>query len=227
MSGRRRIGPVLLASAVGIAILCGLGTWQLRRLAWKEGLIAELEARMAAAPVPLSQALERMHAGEDVEYLKVSATGTVDTGHVLFKQISYKSGPGWEALAPFRSNDGLNVLVDLGGTADRGQAAQPMTELTGVLRLHGFGRGIFDSDNDAAGNMWFWWDVPAMEKAAQMPADAPHVVVQALANTSGFDAAEPKVELRNNHLGYAITWFGLALALAGVTLAFVLKKPDP
>ncbi len=227
MSGKRRIGPVLLASAVGIALLCGLGTWQLKRLAWKEGLIAELEARMAAAPVPLSQALERMHAGEDVEYLKVTAAGALDTSHVLFKQISYKGGPGWEALAPFRGDGGETVLVDLGGTADRGQAAQALTELTGVLRLHGFGRGIFDSDNDAVGNMWFWWDVPAMEKAAQMPTDAPRVVVQALENTSGFDAAEPKVELRNNHLGYAITWFGLALALAGVTLAFVLKKPDP
>ncbi len=227
MSGKRRIGSVLVASAVGIAILCSLGTWQLKRLAWKEGLIAELEARMAAAPVPLADALKRLQAGEDIEYLKVSAMGTLDTNHVLFKQISYKGGPGWEALAPFRSADGSTVLADLGGTADRAQSTQPVTELTGVLRLHGFGRGIFDSDNDEATNMWFWWDLPAMEKAAQMPADAPRVVMQALENTSGFDATEPKVELRNNHLGYAITWFGLAMALAGVTLAFVLKKPDP
>jgi surfeit locus 1 family protein len=227
LNGARRIASVLLASAVGIAILCGLGIWQVRRLAWKEGLIAALEARMAAAPVPLADALKRLQAGEDVEYLKVTATGTLDTAHVLYKQIPFKGLPGWEALAPFHSSDGQTVLVDLGGSFDRNQPAQPVTQLTGVLRLHGFGRGIFDSDNDATGNMWFWWDVPAMEKAAAMPADAPHVVVQALGNDSGFEAAEPKVELRNNHLGYAITWFGLALALAGVTLAFVLKKPDP
>lgn len=217
---------MLVAAAAGLIILCGLGTWQVKRLAWKEGLIATLEARMAQAPIPLAEALKRVQAGEDVEYLKVSARGQLDTSHVLLKQTTFKTTAGWEGLAPFRADDGSEVLVDLGAASSRDLAVQPVTEITGTLRLHNLGKGIFDPANNAASNEWFWWDVPAMQKAAGMKDGAAWVILQAEDNSSGFTASTPKVELRNNHLGYAITWFGLAAALVGVTAAFVLRKPD-
>jgi len=223
---KRRIWPVLLASAIGLAILCGLGIWQLKRLAWKEGLIAALEARMAQAPVPLAEALKRVQAGEDVEYLKVAAKGQLDTAHVILKQTTFKSTAGWEGLAPFRADDGSEVLVDLGAAASHDTEAKPVTEISGVLRLHNLGQGIFDPPNNIRDNEWFWWDVPAMQKEAGMKTGDALVILQAADNASGFTAAAPKVELRNNHLGYAITWFGLAAALVGVTVAFVLRKAD-
>jgi surfeit locus 1 family protein len=213
---------VLVASGLGILVLCGLGTWQVERLAQKQALIATLQQRMATEPMPLAEALKR----PDAEYLKVKATGSLDVTHVLYKQTIFHGLGGWEAIAPFKADDGVEVLVDLGGAPSQGMKSKPLTEVTGILRLHNKGRGYFDNDNSPAQNQWFWWDLPAMQKAAGLAPDAPRVIVQALANDSGFEAAEPKVELTNNHLGYAITWFGLAMALAGVTLAFVLKKPD-
>ena len=222
----RRNISVLIFAAIGLVILCGLGVWQVKRLAWKEGLIATLEHRMAQDPVPLAEALARAKAGEDVEYLKVVARGQLDTAHVLLKQTTFQSTAGWEGLAAFRAEDGSEVLVDLGAAPVRDVGVQPVSEISGIVRLHNLGHGYFDPANNVASNEWFWWDLPAMQKAAGMKEGDTPVILQALDNGSGFAAAAPKVELHNNHLGYAITWFGLAAALAGVTAAFVLRKAD-
>ena len=215
---------MLLAAGLVFIILCSLGTWQLKRLAWKEGLIATLTARMVDDPIPLADALKRFAAGEDVEYLKVFAKGTLDVAHPLYKQTVFYGLAGWEGLAPFQTEDGQQVLVDLGGTDLHGLVPKPVPDLLGVIRLHHLGRGYFDAPNNPQGNEWFWWDVPAMQKAASMKVGAVPIILQALGNESGFQAAPSKVELHNNHLGYAITWFGLAAALVGVTAAFVFQR---
>lgn len=217
----RRAWPVLLATVLGLAILCSLGFWQVQRLGQKQALIATLQARMDENPVPLADALKRVSAGEDIEYLKVTADGAVDLSHILKKQSSFKGMPAWQAIAPFKALDGSTVLVDL-GVATAEPAA--INKLVGVLRLHNKGKGYFDNDNNASTNEWFWWDVPAMQKAAGI--SGPLVIVQSLQSGQGFEATEPKVELANNHLGYAITWFGLALALLGVSGVFMVRKPD-
>jgi len=226
LSGKRRLWPVLLASGIGIAILCGLGSWQVRRLSWKEGLIATLTDRMAQDPVELADALKMLADHKEVEYLKVFAAGELDPARTLYKQTVFYGQGGWEGLAPYRLADGTEVLIDLGATDEHGLVPKPVPELLGIIRLHNQGKGIFDNSNDPVGNQWFWWDIPAMQKAAGMKEGAAPIIVQSLGNESGFQAAPPKVELHNNHLGYAITWFGLALALAGVATAFMLKKPD-
>ena len=226
MSSKPRLWLVLLATLLGLGILCGLGTWQLKRLAWKNALIATLTDRMEQDPVPLAEALKRLSEHQDIEYLKVYATGELDAAHPLYKQTVFYGQGGWEGLAPYRSADGTEVLVDLGATDEYGLVPKPVPELQGVIRMHNQGRGFFDNANSPENNMWFWWDLPAMQKAAGMKEAAAPIILQALANESGFQPSPPKVELHNNHLGYAITWFGLALALAGVTTAFVLKKPD-
>jgi surfeit locus 1 family protein len=226
MSGARRLWPILLASGIGIAVLCGLGSWQLRRLAWKNDLIATLNERMAQEPVDLADALKLMRENKDIEYLKVFVAGALDASHTLYKQTTFYGEAGWDGLVPYRLADGTEVLVDLGATDEYGLVPKPVPEFQGVIRLHDQGRGYFDNANDAAGNVWFWWDIPAMQKAAGMKEGALPFILQAMGNESGFQANPPKVELHNNHLGYAVTWFGLALALAGVATAFVLKKPD-
>ena len=223
MGDKPRLWPVLLASGLGLVVLCSLGTWQLKRLAWKEGLIATLTARMVDDAVPLADALKRFTAGEDVEYLKVTAKGVLDIAHPLYKQTVFYETAGWEGLAPFQSVDGPQVLVDLGGTDQHGFVANQVPEVLGVIRLHHLGRGYFDPTNNVEKNEWFWWDLPAMQKAAAMKDGSPLIILQALGNESGFQASPAKVELNNNHLGYAITWFGMAAALVGVTAAFVFQ----
>jgi surfeit locus 1 family protein len=221
----KRLWPLLLATALGLIILCSLGTWQIIRLAEKTKLIAQLEARMDAPPITLADAVTRQAKGEDIEYMLVKVEGRIDPAHVIAKITSVDGKPGWEIIVPFISEDGIFVLLDSGPSATK-QIAEANVfgpQVDGIVRLHKKGRGIFDNDNDEADNTWYWWDLPAMQAAAQAPQDvkiAPFVLQKAKYTyglTTVVHDHPAQVELSNNHLGYAITWFGLAAALLTVT----------
>ncbi len=232
----KRLLPLLFSAAIGIIILCGLGTWQVYRLDEKTKMIAALEARMKSEPITLAAALEKQSKGEDIEYLKVATEGLSEPAHALAKISSFDGKPSWEIIEPFTSTDGIFVLVDAGASSEKPLAtASAKTEkITGVVRVHHKGRGYFDNDNDEANNTWYWWDLPAMQAAAGAPADAKVApfILQKLPegeNPTAPFAQKPTVELSNNHLGYAITWFGLAAALLAVTGFFaksLVKKTD-
>jgi surfeit locus 1 family protein len=139
-------------------------------------------------------------------------------------------GPGWTIIAPAVTRDGKTLLVDLGQVPDQKLAEVSMpeaeTEIIGIVRLHNGGKAYFDPPNDPSGNLWYWWDRPAMLAAAgAVDGAASHpFVVQRIPQPSdqGFPRpAEPKANLRNNHLGYAITWFGLAAVLVVMTAIYV------
>ena len=224
-----RIWPILLASTIGIMILLSLGIWQVQRLTWKEGLIAELDNRLKAEPISLQQAMEKKAAGQDLEYVKVKLTGQID-GKVLRKVSSINGEPGWEILSPFKTDDGQLVLIDLGAIAEN-QTFNPDTTVksfNAIIRVHNKGAGFFDADNDPVQNIWYWWDLPEMMATAFTKSDGvpASFILQKLpsANDHNIPLSEaPKVELTNNHLGYAITWFGLAAALAGVAGFYVFS----
>ena len=228
-----RIWPILVASAIGILILLGLGAWQVQRLGQKTALIASLEQRMGSEPIALAEAMTKRGQGENIEYLKIKLTGQFDPANYFRKVTSFNGDPGWEIIAPFKIEDGRFVLVDLGAIAEN----QPLKlddapqSIQGLIRFHNKGRGYFDNDNDAIGNIWYWWDAPAMLatlKTVDVSRVAPFIL-QKLPNNNEREvplAEMPKVELANNHLGYAITWFGLAAALAAVagSYMFSLRK---
>jgi len=232
----KRLLPLLLTAAIGVSILCGLGIWQVYRLDEKTKMIAALEERMQSEPITLAAALEKQSKGDDIEYLKVATDGRSDHAHALSKISTYNGKPGWQIIVPFTSTDGIFVLVDAGASPDKQVATVPANneKITGVVRVHHKGRGYFDNDNDEASNTWYWWDLPAMQAAAGAPAEAKIApfVLQKLPegeNQTGPFAQKPAVELSNNHLGYAITWFGLAAALLAVTGFFawsLVKKTD-
>ena len=231
---KRRIWPALLAAGIGFCILCGLGVWQVKRLAWKEALIAEIDARMKADPVSLKDALS---APSSNEYLHITTTGRFLSGQPLRRMAVSNGGPGYELLHPFVSADGVFLLVDRGTISidDSDPSITPPNNkdvtISGLLRLHNKGRGYFDGDNDIKGNLWIWWDIPAMLAAGHPPEDAEQApfILQLLPSPDLPPkplVPAPKIELSNNHLGYAITWFGLAAALLGVTGFFVARPRE-
>ena len=222
---RKGSGPVLISAALGIALLCGLGVWQVKRLAWKNALIAQLEERLTAKPIALADALVRLKAGEDVEYLRVVVDAPSAPRKVLLKQTVLNSEAAWEGIAGIRTSDGNEVLVDLGASVEGASEVTGSTQFEALLRRHGLGRGYFDPENNISANRFFWWDLAAMQKALALN-NSPAVVLQLVGaqENSRFIPAEPKVELNNNHLGYALTWFGLAAALAGVAGVFVFGR---
>jgi surfeit locus 1 family protein len=236
-----KVWQILIASVLGVALLIGLGVWQLQRLQWKEGLIAERDSRLAAAPVTLDQALQDFDADRSVEFLKVEATGTFQNDAELFYLTTDGGVPGFEVVTPLTSRDGIAILTDRGFIPEtlKDPAKRPESRptgevtVTGVLRRHVQSRGPFTPDNDPQSNLWYWWDIPAMLAVAHIGDDermAPFVLHllpgegKGLPRPVALDAG-----LTNNHLQYALTWFALALLLivmSGLLIRQTLRKQD-
>jgi surfeit locus 1 family protein len=233
------IWPTAL-SLVGVAVLIGLGTWQLQRKQWKDGLIAKIAERVAAAPMPLSRALEIANAGGDVEYLHVAARGRFHHDKERYLYAPAKSGLGWHVYTPLELAPSRIVWVNRGFVPDDKKDPQRRTagqvagevEVQGLVRAPAH-RGPFTPDNDAARNLWYWPDVGAMTASAFAGATA-----EAASFTIDADAAPAtpgglpqggvtRIDLPNRHLEYALTWYGLALTLIGVYAAFAASRLRP
>jgi surfeit locus 1 family protein len=228
MTLRHIVVPVLIG-VVGVAILLALGFWQVQRLAWKEGLIAEIEARLAAEPVPLPDAPEP---GRD-RLLRVEATGQIGTDelHVLTSLDPW--GAGYRVVSPMVLADGRRIMVDLGYVhqdlkepAARPRPATPdpgrvPDQVTGLLHWPAEVDG-FTPEPALDRNIWFARDVPRM--AAALGAEPVLLVAETHPWTEWPRPAPPGTNIPNRHLEYAVTWFGLAAVWAGMTVFWVRQQ---
>ena len=232
---QRRALLSLLAFAA-FALLVTLGVWQLNRLAWRRDLLARIEALNSAPGLPLEEALERAHAGEDVEWLRVvgDCPGLDQAPYVKLFTVRERVA-GFRAISLCRVTNGPygSVLVDRGFVAEAeaarlsGPGAERGEHRAVVGLLHEPSPPTFVTPkNRPAENRWFSRDVAAMGQALGARSPAPLVLMLESPPPVGFGpvpAALP-VQISNRHLGYAITWFGLALALAGVYVAFLMRN---
>lgn len=229
--GRRPSWPVLAAAALLFGCLVALGTWQLERLAWKEALIATIEARIHAAPAPLAEVERAFAETGDVEYRPVSAKGTFLHGSERHFFATWRGAAGYYVYTPLALADGRLVFVNRGfvpfdrkdpATRAAGQLAGPQTVLGLARGPLGAKPSSLLPDNDPAANIFYWKDLAAMKATAGLPAGAgiiPFFIDAAAepANPGGLPiGGVTLVELPNSHLQYALTWYGLAAALAGV-----------
>lgn len=220
---------------VSVPILLGLGAWQWERMQWKDDLIERIESRLAAAPTPVSAAADLP--GE--EFVRVRLEGGFDPGHTFWLGGRTDAGrAGWHVVAPFLLSRGGWVIVDRGWVPmtarDRAGslAPPPPGAVEGVVRLPPEGNA-FTPDNDAAGNAWFRIDPAAMGRAAGLgPEGATGVYVAAAGTLRDSAPGAPlasgdRFALPRNHFQYAMTWFGLALTLIGVYIAYGLRRDPP
>ena len=226
-----------LVTLVSLAILISLGMWQLQRKAWKEGLIATLNGQMDASPAPLPPASQWPALNRDnSEFRRVSLRANVIANA---KPVYLYTGasalradvkqPGYFVFAPARLPDGQVVVVNRGYVPidrkpEAGSAAGDV-DLTGYVRWPET-PGSFVSEHDANGDIWFVRDPAAMATFRGWGTVAPFYIDQeAPAPPEGFPKPGPlAVKLRNDHLGYAITWFGLAASLIAVFIAWALRE---
>lgn len=201
------IGPVLMG-VVGTAVLLTLGAWQMQRLAWKEALIAELDARLAADPVPLPTAPDPVRD----QFLRVEVDGTLAEGVAYVLTTRRPQGPGFRIIAPVEVAD-RKVLADFGYVpeAEKATALPPPgteTRVTGALYWPE-SRDIFTPEPDLAQNLWFIRDTGSMAKAL----GTEPVLIIAERHSLGQRPLAERIahDLPNNHLGYALTWFSLAV----------------
>jgi surfeit locus 1 family protein len=223
-------------SAAALALLIGLGLWQMQRLEWKQGLIAQIEARTHAEPVTLKEAVARARAGEDVSYLRVRVEGRFDNGKERYLYAVSDGPPGWHVITPLETPEGEAVLVDRGfvPNAFKEPSSRAQGEINDALAVTGLARtpdtqGLFIPDNEPAENRWFWRDLGAMSKS-MFPEGAPDIAPFILeAERSDIPGGWPlggqtRLDLPNNHLQYALTWFLLALCLVVIYVIYVRSR---
>ncbi|WP_212524523.1 SURF1 family protein [Actibacterium sp. MT2.3-13A] len=210
---KRMILP-LIFGVVGAAILLSLGTWQLRRLAWKEGVLAEIEARIHDSPVALPAAPDP----ETDRFLPVQAAGRFTGEQVRVLASVKRVGAGHRLIAAFET-DGRRVLVDRGFLPlQSGSEALPEGTLTLTGNLHWPDEvDSFTPGPEPDQNLWFARDVPAL--AGHMGTEPVLIVAREVSGQGGAVAPLPvdTSGIPNDHLGYAVTWFGLAIVWLGMT----------
>lgn len=215
-----RVLTVVLFGLVGTAILVSLGVWQLQRLAWKQAVLAEIDARIAAEPVGLPEAVQ----AERDRYLPVEFTGRFVADPVRVLVSLRGSGPGYRLITPFET-EGRLVLVDRGFLAESAGPVQiPSGEITVTGNLHWPDEvDGFTPAPDIPRNLWFARDVPTL--AAHLGTEEVFIVARELSVDDCPVTPLPVSSegVPNNHLGYAIQWFGLALVWLGMT-AFLLWR---
>lgn len=220
-----------IACAILFAILCWLGFWQLERLQWKLALIAQVNGNMAAAPVSLDDVLAMNQ--DAAQYRHVTLHGRFDHAREAYVFTTDAGAAVYHVLTPFTADGGRVLIVDRGEVpkdkldpASRAQGnVQGETQVTGVWRTPD-APGNFTPPPDAARRIWYARDLAGMAAAYGLELAAPVVIeADATPNPGGWpQGGKTVVSFRNQHLGYAITWFGVAIVLLGVWLAYHISR---
>jgi surfeit locus 1 family protein len=241
VSGKRGgiLEPTIFA-LVGVAILSGLGMWQLDRKVWKENLIAAMTERLAHKPVNLpprdrwahlqQEREEFARIGFPAEFLRGEEALVYSAGSPFRPDVK---GPGYWVFSPARLAGGSLVIVNRGfvplerkdpaGRIDG--APRGSVDVVGIIRWPET-RDMFTPADEPQNNVWYLRDVPAIAAAKKWATAAPfYIDMESPVPPGGLPlSGKLQANLPDNHLQYAITWFGLALALAGVYLVWLVRR---
>ena len=216
---KRYLFPLILG-IVGCAILINLGLWQLRRMEWKETMLARIEDRIAAPAVPLPETVD-----PSMKYMPVEVSGTTTGDEIDVLSGTKEQGGGYQIVSRFVTDDGRAILLDRGFVPQQDRHAE-----RGPTRLSV--RGNLHWPDEKAGStpapnldetIWFARDVPAMAKHL----DTEPILVVASAVEGDAQGVQPipvAVEgIPNNHLSYALQWFMIAAVWAGMTVGLIWR----
>lgn len=229
---------ILSILALGaFAILMGLGSWQVQRLEWKNNLIGAIDTRLAMPPVPLDEAVAAQLPIADQEYRPVTLSGTFQHQWERHFFATHKGATGYFVYTPLLRAAGDYVWVNRGFVPYELKDATKRAEgqVTGPVEINGLLREAIAQkpsslvpDNDLTKNIFYWKDIRGMSELSGMPADANvlglFVDADDAPNPGGLPVGGVTlIDQPNNHLQYAITWYGIAAGLVGVYLAWILR----
>ena len=230
---RPKLSRTIAALAV-MAILLGLGFWQLDRLGQKRDLILKIAERAISEPVPAPGFSEP---GDiDFEFRRATATGTFRHDlEIAIYAIGPGGAPGYRIYTPLERNSGGVILVNRGwvptalkGRALRAEGLPPgVVTVVGILR-HPGAKARFTPENQPQTNAWFWLDLDLAADARGLE-NLAYYFIEAAADPDSPGpprGATSAPYIANNHLGYMLTWFSLALALAVIFAIFHRRKDD-
>ena len=222
-----------VAVVVSMAIMIGLGVWQIQRMHWKEGVLAHVAALKSAPPVAAAPLLA---SNEDLDFrrVEIDCPGLAAAPFVeLFGVREGEAGSRLVSACAVTAGPYRSVLVDRGfviGTVSARPSVNPADttplHLIGVLRTPEHGNW-FSPANDPAKRNFYIRDVAEMARVLGAPAPAPVFLLTETATNPDWQALVPAPlpeDIPNNHLQYVLTWFGLAAALAGVYAAVLWRR---
>jgi surfeit locus 1 family protein len=225
---RPRLVPTLF-TVPGVLILLGLGIWQVQRLQWKEGLIAQRDAAVVAPPIAPPRTVAE---ARGLEFHHVVADGMFENDKELFLAAASDSGEsGYQVMTPLVMSDGRTMFVNRGfiPLELKDKAKRAAGELSGTVHVAGLLRvppvekpSFFLPDNRPDLNLWFWVDLPAMARQTGSTDPMPfYVDADKTPNPGGWPkGGVTRLDLPNDHLQYAITWFSLAVALVVIYVLY-------
>ncbi|MGC6537597.1 MAG: SURF1 family protein [Candidatus Puniceispirillaceae bacterium] len=228
MKFRPLLWPTLF-SVPALLVLIMLGSWQVQRLTWKTELINQFQERSQAQPVyPASDSLK---AGE-IEFQRIAIDGEfIHDQTVYLTGRTYEGNAGFHVVTVFETNRGDQFFINRGWVSEayREPESRPFSMIEGATRIEGIIRlpqrqGQFVPDNEPDKGFWFTMKPDEVASFLKLPNVEQAFFIDAVrpldAKLTLPIAAEVKVDVRNAHLNYAITWFGLALSLIGVYIAY-------
>ena len=216
-----------------LSLACiALGVWQLERLQWKLALIAQVERNLKAPPISTDKAFALgAHAAQ---YRRVTLSGEFDHAKEVYVFTTGEGGaPVYHVITPFTLNDGRVLLVDRGYVPERlrDHSTRPAGEVSGEQHMTGVWRipdspGLFTPAPNLAKRIWYARDIQGIARADHVRVAAPLLVeADAAPNPGGWPkGGQTVVAFHNDHLQYAITWFGLAAVILGGWLAYHVSR---
>ena len=235
MNFRPKLAPTLFTIPALITLIA-LGFWQIDRMEWKQNLIDQFESRMSqpSQPIPTKALNPDQH-----EFMRVEVTGTFDHAHEFYLiHLSRQGKPGIHVITPLLPpGGGQPILVSRGwvpferrepSTRPEGLYEGEVT-VTGLLRFpkpNGFIQDLVIPENEPDNNTWFWLDTVALAAQSGYDAFPDYYVMSEEEPPLGVfpRGRQWLLDIRNNHLEYAITWFLLALTLAVVYVVFTVNS---
>lgn len=213
--------------AIGtFCVLTGLGTWQIHRLAWKEGLIAERQTKMALPPLVIFSLLP----SKPPPFRRVEIRGRfLNNKKILIGPRSYRGNPGWHVVTPLKVSSGSIVLVNRGWVPGLSKEVaikrvKPEFGEIFVIGITGWPRklGYFEPVNVPEKNQWFRIEPNTMAKKLGLKRVAAYwVTAGAPRKPRGFPIGGIGNQLpQNNHLGYALTWYCMAFGLLLLSISY-------
>lgn len=239
LGGKRRFKPTFWATVATIPaliIMFGLGTWQVQRLEWKRDQVELRQERSQAPAIPIDDVLQAL---DGKEFFNVGATGRFLHDRELYLAArSLNGNVGQQIITPFEMTDGRVLLVNRGWvpSESRDPATRSEGQIEGEIAIEGLVRSggwksydFIRPDNDPAKNFWFYVDFEAMSAATGLENVIQTTYLDAgpAKNPGGFPiGGQTRVQLRNDHFEYAITWYALGLILMVIYFVYHYRPED-
>ncbi len=203
-----------------IILFCCLGTWQLYRLQWKQELISQISQGLNSEPIIYSEQIKK-------NYQRVTLTGNYNfKDQIYLYSLNEEGQPGFDVITPFKTLNKENVLINRGWIKKEFKGKKEINfsskNITGLLK-EGKRKNIFTPENDLKENIWFYINIDEVQRFTGKKFNKFIVYLE----DKNFSAPKPKnitIDVPNNHLKYAITWYSISISILFYYLYFRRKK---